>query len=118
MPNSEFCQCNIVHEDAVNRGKEGLIEERSSEQVAMLFKVFGDPTRIKILHLLSLDEMCVCDISTVLGMSQSAISHQLSSLRQAGLVKNRKDGKVVYYTLDDEHVLTILNQGLDHITHK
>lgn len=118
MSSSEFCQCNIVHEDAVNRGKEGLIEEQSAEHVAMLFKVFGDPTRIKILHLLSLDEMCVCDISTVLGMSQSAISHQLSSLRQAGLVKNRKDGKVVYYNLDDEHVLTILNQGLDHITHK
>lgn len=118
MSSSEFCQCNIVHEDAVNRGKEELIEEQSAEHVAMLFKVFGDPTRIKILHLLSLDEMCVCDISTVLGMSQSAISHQLSSLRQAGLVKNRKDGKVVYYTLDDEHVLTILNQGLDHITHK
>lgn len=118
MSSSEFCQCNIVHEDAVNRGKIGLIEDRSAEHVAMLFKVFGDPTRIKILHLLSLDEMCVCDISTVLGMSQSAISHQLSSLRQAGLVKNRKDGKVVYYTLDDEHVLIILNQGLNHITHK
>lgn len=118
MSSSEFCQCNIVHEDAVNRGKKDLIDDRSADHVAMLFKVFGDPTRIKILHLLSLEEMCVCDISTVLGMSQSAISHQLSSLRHAGLVKNRKDGKVVYYTLDDEHVLTILNQGLNHITHK
>lgn len=118
MKSSEFCQCNIIDEETVLYGKQNLIEDSVASHAANLFKVLGDPTRVKILQLLSVKEMCVCDISIVLDMTQSAISHQLSTLRHAGLVKNRKEGKVVYYSLDDHHVLTILNQGIDHISHR
>lgn len=83
--------------------------------VAELFKVFGDTTRIKIICALFEAEMCVCDIAQLLGMTQSAISHQLRVLKQARLVKYRRDGKIVYYSLDDEHVKYIFNQGLAHI---
>lgn len=86
--------------------------------LAELFKVFGDTTRIKILCALFEAEMCVCDIAALLGMNQSAISHQLRVLKQARLVKYRKDGKVVYYSLDDEHVKHIFGQGLVHINEK
>ena len=83
--------------------------------VAELFKVFGDSTRIKILYVLFESEMCVCDIADLLGMTQSAISHQLRVLKQAGLVKYRRDGKTVYYSLADDHIVTIFNQGLEHV---
>ena len=83
--------------------------------VAELFKVFGDSTRIKILYVLFESEMCVCDIADLLGMTQSAISHQLWVLKQAGLVKYRRDGKTVYYSLADDHIVTIFNQGLEHV---
>lgn len=81
------------------------------------FKTLGDPTRIKILHALSKHELCVCDIAAVLHMRQSAISHQLRILRSAKLVKYRKEGKSVWYSLDDDHVLLLMNQGLEHIKH-
>lgn len=80
-----------------------------------LFKIFGDSTRIKILYSLLVSEMCVCDIATLLGMSQSAISHQLRLLKQAGLVKYRRDGKTIFYSLADDHVSTIINQGMEHV---
>lgn len=80
-----------------------------------LFKIFGDFTRIRILFLLSNEELCVCDIANMLEMNQSAISHQLRVLKQSQLVKNRRDGKQIYYSLADEHVKTILHQGLDHV---
>ena len=83
--------------------------------LAELFKVFGDTTRVKIISALFEAEMCVCDIAELLSMTQSAISHQLRVLRQARLVKHRKEGKVVFYSLDDEHIKTIFNQGLEHI---
>lgn len=84
--------------------------------LAELFKTFGDPTRIRILTALSFRELCVCDIAELLGMTQSAISHQLRILKQMKLVKFRRDGKTVYYSLDDSHVATILSQGLEHMT--
>ena len=84
-------------------------------QMAELFKTFGDPTRIRILTALSRQEMCVCDIAELLGMSQSAISHQLRVLKQMELVKFRREGKTVFYSLADSHVSTILAQGLDHV---
>lgn len=84
--------------------------------LAELFKTFGDPTRIRILTALSRRELCVCDIAELLGMTQSAISHQLRILKQMKLVKFRRDGKTVYYSLDDSHVATILSQGLEHMT--
>ena len=85
--------------------------------LADLFKVFGDPTRIKILYLLLEGELCVNDIAASLGMSQSSISHQLKTLKQHRLVKFRRNGKTIFYALDDEHVVNILNQGLEHIVH-
>jgi DNA-binding transcriptional ArsR family regulator len=91
-------------------------EEEILYDLAELFKVFGDSTRIKILWALDEDEMCVCDIAYLLNMTQSAISHQLRVLKQAHLVKSRREGKVVYYSLADEHVKLILDQGLIHIT--
>lgn len=89
--------------------------EEELQDLAELFKVFGDGTRLKILYVLLCSEMCVYDIAAVLGMSQSAISHQLRVLKQMDLVKNRRDGKTIFYSLADDHVVTILNQGLDHI---
>ena len=111
----EKCDCVIIHEDVVNRVKGKMPQEESLYDLAELFKVFGDTTRIKILWALDESEMCVCDIANLLGMTQSAISHQLRILKQADLVKNRRDGKVVYYSLDDEHVKQILDKGLTHI---
>lgn len=118
MKDHDICQCNMIHEQAVSIGKEKRLDAQLADHVAQLFKVFGDPTRVKILQLLSLGEMCVCDITHVLEMTQSAISHQLKYLKQSGLVRNRKEGKVVYYTLDDDHVEMILKQGVDHVLHK
>lgn len=92
-----------------------LPDEDKLYQLADLFKVFSDPTRIRILYALSASELCVCDIADNLGMTQSAISHQLRVLKQSHLVKFRRDGKTIYYSLSDSHVSTILNQGLEHV---
>jgi len=113
----ERCDCNVIHEDVVERVRREMPEEELLYDLAEFFKVFGDTTRIKILCALFSAEMCVCDIAALLGMSQSAISHQLRILKQARLVKYRKDGKVVYYSLDDDHVKKIFDQGLLHIQH-
>ena len=110
----EKCDCTIIHEEVVKSVGENMPEEESLYDLAELFKVFGDTTRIKILYALFSAEMCVCDIAVLLNMTQSAISHQLRVLKQARLVKYRKEGKVVYYTLDDEHVKEIFDQGLIH----
>lgn len=109
------CECNIIHEDIIQKVRLKLPEQDKLIHLADFFKVFGDPTRIKILSALAEQEMCVCDIAYLLNMTQSAISHQLRVLKQAKLVKNRKDGKVVYYSLDDDHVNQIINQGMVHI---
>ncbi len=111
----ENCDCTIIHEDIVKEVGENMPEDEGLYDLAELFKVFGDTTRIKILYALFAAEMCVCDIAVLLNMSQSAISHQLRVLKQARLVKYRKQGKVVYYTLDDDHVKEIFDQGLIHI---
>lgn len=113
----ESCNCNYIHEDVVKMVKEQMPEEIQLYELAELFKVFGDTTRIKILYALFASEMCVCDIAALLGMSQSAVSHQLRVLKQARLVKYRKEGKIVYYSLDDDHVEKIFDQGLNHIKH-
>lgn len=111
----EKCECTMIHEETVNMVKRKMPLEENLYDLAELFKVFGDTTRIKILWALAESEMCVCDIAALLNMTQSAISHQLRVLKQARLVKNRKDGKVVYYSLDDAHVKQIFEQGLVHI---
>lgn len=113
----DSCNCTIIHEEVVARVKENLPPEEILIDLAELFKIFGDSTRIKILNALFSSEMCVCDIAALLEMNQSAISHQLRILKQARLVKYRKEGKVVYYSLDDEHVKQIFDCGLAHINH-
>ncbi|MDF2700867.1 MAG: winged helix-turn-helix transcriptional regulator [Haloplasmataceae bacterium] len=120
MPNNliEKCDCDVIHQDVVNQVKDKMPQEDLLYDLAELFKVFGDSTRIKILWALDEAEMCVCDIAFLLNMTQSAISHQLRVLKQTKLVKNRKDGKVVYYSLIDDHIKHIFNQGLVHINEK
>ncbi len=113
---NDICSCSIIHEDVINCVRLKMPDEVNLYELAELFKVFGDSTRIRILWALSESEMCVCDIAALLNVSQSAMSHQLRVLKQARLVKHRKDGKVVYYSLDDEHIRQIFDQGLIHIT--
>ena len=112
----ENCNVNIIHEDIVVRVKDQLPAEETLYDLAELFKVFGDTTRIKIICALFESEMCVCDLSCLLNMTQSAISHQLRVLKSARLVKFRREGKVVYYSLDDEHIKHIYDAGLNHIS--
>jgi ArsR family transcriptional regulator, lead/cadmium/zinc/bismuth-responsive transcriptional repressor len=109
------CYCSVIHQDIIDQVKEKMPLEENLYDLAELFKVFGDTTRIRILWALAESEMCVCDVAALLNMTQSAISHQFRILKQARLVKHRKDGKIVYYSLDDEHVKQIFNQGLVHI---
>ena len=111
----EQCEFMHVHEDIVDRVNSAMPGEEELFDLAELFKVFGDSTRIKILYLLFEAEMCVCDIARLLGMTQSAISHQLRSLKQSKLVKARREGKTVFYALADDHVHTILSQGMEHV---
>ena len=113
---NEICDCTIIHEEMIEKVKNRMPDEEILYDVAELFKVFGDTTRIKILCALFESEMCVCDIAALLGMTHSAISHQLRVLKSAKLVKNRKEGKTVYYSLNDEHIKTIFDQGLSHVT--
>ena len=108
----------FIHEDTVNQIREKMPQEETLYDLAELFKVFGDSTRIKILWALDEAEMCVCDIAFLLNMTQSAISHQLRVLKQAELVKSRREGKIVFYSLEDEHVKQIFDQGLEHILEK
>ena len=116
--NIEKCSCNVIHKDTVIKVKEKLPKEETLYDLAELFKVFGDSTRIKILCALFESEMCVCDLAALLEMTQSAISHQLRVLRQAHLVNYRKEGKVVYYSLDDDHIKMLYEQGLVHVLHQ
>ena len=114
-PVLEQCDYMHLHEKVIEQVQEEMPEEEILYDLAELFKVFGDSTRINILYVLFQSEMCVCDIAQLLNMSQSAISHQLRVLKQAQLVKYRREGKTVFYSLADAHVNTILNQGLEHI---
>ena len=109
------CEFMHVHEQIVDRVEKVMPDEQQLLDLSEFFKIFGDSTRIKILYVLSQSEMCVCDIATLLQMGQSAISHQLRVLKQMDLVKNRRDGKTIFYSLADSHIVTILSQGLDHI---
>lgn len=111
----ERCDCHETHEAVLENVLKMMPDEEKLYDLAELFKVFGDSTRIKILCVLFESEMCVCDIAELLSMSQSAISHQLRVLKQAKLVKNRREGKTVFYALADEHVRTIFDQGMEHV---
>lgn len=108
--------CTVIHEDVVREVHRNMPEEDKLIDLADLFKVFGDSTRVRILCALFKNEMCVCDIAVLLQMTKSAISHQLRILKQSKLVRNRREGKIVYYSLDDEHVKNIFDQGLAHVS--
>ena len=107
----ECCDFIHAHEDVVEKVR----REDTLYDLTELFRVFGDSTRIRILYVLFEAEMCVCDIAALLGMTQSAISHQLRALKNVRLVKARREGKTVFYSLADDHVKTIINQGLEHV---
>ena len=115
LPEIERCEFIGVHEDIVRSVTENMPPEETLYDLAELYKVFGDTTRIRILYVLFESEMCVCDIAQLLSMSQSAISHQLRVLKQSRLVKNRRDGKTVFYSLADDHVRAIIHQGMEHV---
>ena len=115
-PEVSLCEEVCVHGDATARALAKLPGDDLLIDLAELYKIFGDSTRIKILYLLYAEEMCVCDIAASLNMTVSAISHQLRILKGAKLVKFRKDGKSAFYSLADEHVTSILAQGMEHIT--
>lgn len=119
MSKNEFiCDCNIIHHDVVNKTLQKMPDFDLFNKLAEFFKILGDTTRAKILFSLDQNEMCVCDIANVLGMSKSSISHQLGTLRRSGIVKCRKEGKEVYYMLDDDHVKKLFELGVEHIEHK
>jgi len=109
------CDCPPVNEKIITEVKTKMEKDEILYDAAELFKVFGDSTRIKIINVLLLNEMCVCDIAHVINMTHSSVSHQLRILKQARLVKSRKTGKTVYYSLDDEHIGEIMNIALSHI---
>ena len=111
---NEKCEYLFVHEDTVKKVINDMPEEEKLYDLAELFKIFGDSTRIKILYALFEAELCVCDIAQLLKVSQTAVSHQLRVLKTNKLVKSRKDGKNVFYSLADDHVYSIINQGMDH----
>ena len=115
MNEIECCEFIHAHEEIVERVKKEMPEDEILYDLAELFKIFGDSTRIKILYVLFESEMCVCDIAQLLNMTQSAISHQLRALKQSKLVKYRREGKTVFYSLADGHVRTIINQGMEHV---
>lgn len=116
-PDNEIDQCDFicVHGEVVNQVLKAMPKEQELLDLADFFKVFADATRVKILYVLSQSEMCVCDIASLLQMGQSAISHQLRILKQMRLVKFRREGKTVFYSLADGHIQTILAQGMEHI---
>ena len=113
----EICEVPIVHAAAVRRARERRLAPETIGQIADLFATLGDPTRVKLVAALAGGEMCVCDLAAAIGLSQSAVSHQLRLLRERGLARARRAGRVVYYALDDEHVLALFRQGLDHVAH-
>ena len=113
--NAEVCDAKEIHEDLLKIVNEKMPDEDELIELAELFKIFGDSTRIRILYVLAEAEVCVCDLAEALNMTQSAISHQLRILKTARLVKSRRSGKSIFYSLADDHVKTIIAQGSEHI---
>ncbi len=115
---SEMCDCEVIHSDVVNRARELMEDTEILYAVSDFFKVMCDSTRMRIMAALDNGEMCVCDLSALLNMTKSAISHQLKVLKDAKLVKSRRDGKNVFYSLMDDHVKSIIEMGIEHIKEK
>ncbi|MEG0641553.1 MAG: metalloregulator ArsR/SmtB family transcription factor [Clostridium sp.] len=111
----EICKDCTIHSEVVNTVKSQLESEESLRSLSLFFKAFGDDTRIKIINALLLSEMCVCDLASLLKGTQSAVSHQLKTLKQLRLVKYRRNGKIVYYSLDDSHIKDVFERALEHV---
>jgi DNA-binding transcriptional ArsR family regulator len=109
------CLVSVVHLDRVEKARREIISERELDRLSLTYKVLGDPNRLKIVMALKNVEMCVCDMAAFTGLSESAVSHQLRRLKDLALVKSRRDGQIIYYTLDDEHVSGLLEVGLEHV---
>ena len=116
MVEQDRCEINCIHEEAVKAARQALFGEDVAASLAELFKALGDPTRVKILFSLMTRELCVCDLTAVIGVSESAVSHQLKILRTLRLVKFRREGKILYYSLADDHIEKLFAQGLEHVT--
>lgn len=115
MERQPVCDCEVIHENTVNEVRKHMSDMDEYIELASLFKLFGDGTRVRILHALEQHEMCVCDLAALLDVTKSAVSHQLKALKLANLVKFRREGQIVYYSLADSHVEEIINKGLEHI---
>jgi ArsR family transcriptional regulator, lead/cadmium/zinc/bismuth-responsive transcriptional repressor len=111
----EVCDCRIIHAERIAAARRNALNEPDQDRLANLFKAMGDPTRLKIMQALRLGEMCVCDLASFLEISESAVSHQLRILRQLYLVTNRREGPILYYRLNDDHIEQLINLGLEHI---
>jgi ArsR family transcriptional regulator len=111
------CAETYIHGERVQAVLAHLVDDTTASQLAMTFKALSDPTRVRIVSLLRGDELCVCDLAAALGMSQSAVSHQLRSLRDLRLVRWRREGRQIFYTLDDDHVADLFQRGLEHVGH-
>jgi DNA-binding transcriptional ArsR family regulator len=110
------CQVRVIHLDRVEQAHKDTVSEKEIERLSSIYKILGDPSRLKIVMALKNVEMCVCDLAAFLGLTESAVSHQLRRFRDLALVKSRREGQVIYYSLDDEHVAELLNIGLEHVS--
>lgn len=112
---ADLCEARVIHEERIKRAREHALGPREIDLLVRTFKAMGDPTRLKILWALQHEEMCVCDVAALLGVTESAVSHQLRTLRNLDLVANRRDGTVLYYRLNDHHVSKLVNLALEHV---
>ena len=112
--NEDLCNVRVIHADRVEQARKNVFPDKHLDRLVLIYRMLGDPTRLKILMALKNVELCVCDIAAFLGISESAVSHQLRRLRESTIVKHRREGQVLYYTLNDLHVETLLEVGIDH----
>ena len=110
------CQVRVIHLDRVEQARRETVSDKEIDRLSSIYKILGDPSRLKIVMALKNVEMCVCDLAAFLGLTESAVSHQLRRFRDLALVKSRREGQVIYYSLDDRHVAQLLNIGLEHVS--
>jgi DNA-binding transcriptional ArsR family regulator len=115
LPNPEGCLVRIIHPERIDQARENMIDGRDLSRLCSIYKALADPSRLLIVMALRQGEMCVCDLAALLGISESAVSHQLRRLRDLALVRTRRDAQCLYYSLDDHHVAELLNVGLEHV---
>lgn len=113
--NEDICNVRMIHADKIEQARKAAVSDAQLDRLALIYRLLGDPTRLKILMALQHVEMCVCDIAVFVGISESAVSHQLRRLREMSIVKNRREGQILYYTLSDAHVATLLAVGMAHV---